>query len=74
MFVDMPDCCCHCGGVQWWLGVVEQWLLEVLVVGGGGDAAEGGLPNHEDMAHQRRGKELSRESMKFDVVNYGNRE
>ena len=31
--VALP-CCRHCWGV-YWLGAVEQWLLEVLVVGGG---------------------------------------
>ena len=30
--------CRHHWGVQWWRGLVEQWLPEVVVVGNGGDA------------------------------------
>ena len=50
-------------GVQWWLGAVKQWLLEMVVVGGGSDTVEG---DGEDLVHQMRGKELGAESVKFE--------
>ena len=49
-------------GMQQWLGAVEQWLLEMVVVGGSDTAEEDG----EDLVHQMRGKELGGECVMFE--------